>query len=183
MSVSKAEASAELSAIDDMVRRVKRSQIYRITGQITLLWGVLDFARYLLLQVAPPATQGWSWLLVDGFGVALTLALILRGPRRVGLQAGRAFAAYAIFYAFGMMWSFGLARFGGREMDVFWHTLFLFGYSLAGLWFGAGFLVLGLGVAAAIFAVYLFAGVWFWPLIALVSGAGYIACGLWMLRE
>ena len=183
MSVSKAEASAELGAIEDMVERVRRSRIFRVTGQITILWGVLDLVRYAVFHMMAPIAPGWSDGIVEGGGVALTLALVLRAPRRPGVHAARALAAYLLFYAFGLMWSLGLAHFGPREANVFWHSLFLFGYSLAGLWFGAGFLVLGLGVTAAIFAVYLFAGAAFAPLIALVSGAGYIVCGLWMLRE
>ena len=128
MSVSRTQAGAELVAIEDVVRRVKQSRMYRISGEIAILWGVL-------------------------------------------------------VYGFGLLWSRGVAQFDGRQTTVFWHTLFLCGYSLAGLWFGYGFLLLGLGATAAIFAVYIFAGVWFFPAIAVVSGLSYVLCGLWMLRR
>ncbi len=182
MIVSKSQASAEMAAIDDVARRVKQSRMYRITGQITILWGVLDFVRYGVEALTPPAAQGWNWLFVEAAGVALTLALIARAPRRPDWAVGRIFAGYVLVYGFGLLWSYGLGHFDGRQASVFWHTLFLFGYCLAGLWFGYGFLVLGLGVTAAIFAAYLFAGALFFPALAIVSGLGFVLCGLWMLR-
>ena len=85
--------------------------------------------------------------------------------RRAGVGGGgriwRALGAFALFYGFGFIWSGLIGHFGPREMAVFWRSLFLFGYCLAGLWF---------------------AGAIFWPLIALVTGFGYILCGLWMRR-
>ena len=183
MSVSRTQADAELAAIDDVVRRVKQSRMYRISGEIAILWGVLDVVRYVVEALSPPDAQGWSWLLVDATGVALTLGRISRAPRRPGWAVGRIFAGFVLVYAFGLLWSRGVAQFDGRQTTVFWHTLFLVGYSLAGLWFGYGFLLLGLGATAAIFAVYIFAGVWFFPAIAVVSGLSYVLCGLWMLRR
>jgi hypothetical protein len=183
MSVSPTQAGAELAAIDDVVRRVKQSRMYRISGEIAILWGVVDVVRFLVTSLSPPEARGWSWLIVDAAGVALTVARLLRTSRAPSLAVGRLLAAVLLFYGFGMVWSLGIGHFDGRQATAFWHMLFLFGYCLAGLWFGYGFLVLGLGVSAAIFAVYLFAGVWFFPAIAVVSGLGYVLCGLWMLRR
>lgn len=182
MSVSRTQAGAELAAIDDVVERVKQSRLYRISGQIAILWGVLDFVRYGVEALTPPVAQGWSWLFVDALGVALTLALLARAPRKPGWALGRIFAGYMLVYGFGLLWSHGLGHFDARQATVFWHTLFLFGYCFAGLWFGYGFLALGLGVTAAIFAVYLFAGALFFPALAIVSGFGFILCGLGMMR-
>jgi len=182
VSLSKAEADAELAAIDDVVQRVRQSVIYRVSGEIAAMWGGLQFVQLAVTMLAPAHTRGWSWLFVDGLGVALTLVMLRgAGPARPALLV-RALAAFALFYGFGFLWSYGLFHFGGREMAVFWRTLFLFGYCLAGLWFGFGFLAIGLGLTALIFAVYLFAGAAFWPLIALVTGCGYILCGFWMRR-
>jgi hypothetical protein len=181
MSVSRAEADAELAAVEDVTRRVKQSRIYRVTGCITIFWGVLQFFQYGFDRAMPPATTAWSWALVDAFGVAVTVVWIARRPRRSSVGVRRMASAFALFYGFGFLWA-ELAGFGGREASLFWRSLFLFGYSLAGIWFGYGFLALGLGLTGAMVAVYLFAGPWFGPLIALVSGMGYIFCGLWMLR-
>ena len=90
--------------------------------------------------------------------------------------------AFALFYAFGWIWSHLIGRFGPREEMAFWPTLFMFGYALAGLWFGAAFSAIGLGLAALIVAGYFWAGDAFNLWQAAVTGVGFIACGLWMRR-
>jgi len=182
MSVSRAQAGAELAAIDDVVKRVKQSRMYRLTGQITILWGVLQIVEYALASAAPGTGQAGSWAIIDALGVALTVWMISRLRGKPSANVMRVVGAFALFYGFGFLWALGLGHLGGREQEVFWRSLFLFGYCLAGLWFGYGFLVLGLSLTAAIFVVYLFAGVWFPFAVAAVSGLGYILCGLWMLR-
>jgi hypothetical protein len=182
VSLSKAEADAELAAIEDVVGRVRQSRVYRVSGEIAVMWGALQCLQFAVMTGLPTYARGWGWIYVDALGVALTLVMLARAGPTKPARLARALAAFALFYGFGFLWSYGLFHFGGREMAVFWRTLFLFGYCLAGLWFGLGFLAIGLGLTALIFAVYLFAGSAFWPLIALVTGLGYILCGLWMRR-
>jgi hypothetical protein len=71
---------------------------------------------------------------------------------------------------------------GPREEMAFWPTLFLFGYALAGLWFGAAFSAIGLGLTALILAGYFWSGEAFILWQAFVSGFGFMLCGLWMRR-
>jgi hypothetical protein len=182
MSLSAGEAGEQLAAIDDVVARVKQSRIYRVAGDIAMMWGVLQFGGYAV-QVAAPSLIGRSWLGVNLLGVALTLFLLRRAGAGRGGRTFRALAAFALFFGFGYIWSQTLGHLSGREMAVFWRTLFLFGYCLAGLWFGIGFLAIGLSLTALILAIYAFAGPMFWPLIALVTGCGYILCGYWMRRS
>jgi len=75
-----------------------------------------------------------------------------------------------------------IGRFGPRERMAFWPTLFLFGFSVAGLWFGAAFTLMGLGLAALVVAGYLWSGDAFPLWQAVVTGLGFILCGLWMRR-
>jgi hypothetical protein len=104
------------------------------------------------------------------------------GPDVPSRLPWRFLAAFALFVAFGLLWSVGFGRFGPRELDAFWPTLFLFGYALAGLWFGAAFAALGLGLSALVLAGYLWSGEWFNLWLAAVNGGGFILCGLWMRR-
>lgn len=184
MTFDKRQAGADLAAIDDVVARVKQSRIYRVSGNLAILWGFMQFASWGVVWTSP-ANGNWSWIVVDAVGVALTVTMLRRTLPAPSGRAGvtRQLAAFALFYGFGFVWSAMLGHFGGRETAVFWHTLFLFGYCLAGLWFGVGFLVIGLGLSALVLAVYLFAGPpLFGLLIALVTGFGYILCGVWMRR-
>ncbi len=184
MTLSKDEAGAQLAAIEDVVQRVKQSSIYRVSGEIAMMWGVVQFVQYGVVNALPPARYPWSWVAVDAVGVALNIWMIRRALPARGANAGlsKALTAFALFYGFGFVWTGLVGHFDGRAEAVFWHTLFLFGYCLAGLGFGAGFLAIGVSLSALILLVYLFAGAWFWPLIALVSGFGYILCGFWMRR-
>ena len=117
------------------------------------------------------------------YRVAGAIAMVW-GVVPFAIYAARALAAFALFYGFGFFWTRFVGHFDSRELSVFWHTLFLFGYCLAGLWFGVGFLAIGLGLRALIALVYLYAGAqFFWLGVALVSGFGYILCGYWMRRS
>jgi hypothetical protein len=178
------QAQADLAAIDDVVARVKQSRIYRVSGDISILWGVMQWLQFAVASLSL-ANAGWSWVGVDALGVLLTILLLWRAvpSRKNGALLRRMLVAFALFYGFGFVWAVLLGHFAGREASVFWHTLFFFGYCLAGLWFGVGFLAIGLGLTAATLAVYFLAGPpLFWLLIAFVTGLGYILCGLWIRR-
>jgi hypothetical protein len=175
------EAAATLADIENVVAKVKQSRIYRTAALVIILWGFVDLARDLLIALEP-RWFGPRWFLVDLVGVAGTIALLrYRSPApRLPL---RILAAFALFYAFGWIWSRLIGTFGPREEMAFWPTLFLFGYCLAGLWFGAAFTAIGLGLAALVVAGYLWTGEAFNLWMAAVTGFGFIACGLWMRRS
>jgi hypothetical protein len=175
------EAAATLADIENVVAKVKQLRIYRTAALVIILWGFVDLARDLLIAVSPE-WFGPRWFLVDLLGVAGTLAL-LRYRSPAGRFPLRILAAFALFYAFGWIWSRLIGHFGGREEMAFWPTLFLFGYSLAGLWFGAAFTAIGLGLAALVVAGYVWTGEAFNLWMAAVTGFGFIACGLWMRRS
>ena len=161
MTISSHEAGAMLAEVDAIVARVKRSRMYRRTGDITILWGAIILLGHFA-QAMAPRWAFWAWHLDDVLGVAGTLVLLLRGRASIEARVPlRMLGAFALFFAFGVVWSEVIGRFGPRELSVFWPTLFLFGYALAGLWFGAVFSALGLGVSALILAGYFWAGPWF----------------------
>jgi hypothetical protein len=175
------EAAAMLADVENVVGKVKQSRIYRNAALIFVLWGVVALVRDALIAISP-RWFGPRWFLIDLFGVAGTILLLLRGAGPTARFPLRILAAFALFYAFGWVWSDVFGQFGQREQMAFWPTLFLFGYSLAGLWFGAAFSAIGLGLTALIIAGYYWAGNAFFLWQALVTGVGFILCGLWMRR-
>lgn len=182
MTITPNEAGAMLADVDAIVARVKRSRIYRRTGEITILWGAIIVFGQLFAIAAPPWSL-WGWRVADALGVAATLLLMAWGRPSAGMRPPlRLLGAFALFFVFGFVWSDVIGQFGPRELDVFWPTLFLFGYALAGLWFGAAFAALGLGLSALIVAGYFWSGEWFNLWLAVVNGGGFILCGLWMRR-
>ena len=182
MTISPNEAGAMLADIDAVIAKVKQSRIYRRTGEITMLWGAI-IACGDLVSVAAPRWSAWDWRVADALGVVATLVLIARGRSSQGWRAPLRFlAAFALAFLFGYLWSAVIGRLGPRELDAFWPTLFLFGYALAGLWFGAALTALGLVLSALIVAGYFWSGAGFDLWLAVVNGGGFILCGLWMRR-
>jgi hypothetical protein len=181
MTIRSEEAAAMLADVDSVVARVKQSRIYRNAALIIILWGVVDLVRDLLVAVGP-RWFGPRWFLIDLIGVAGTLVLLRNGASPISRFPFRILAAFALFYAFGWIWSDLLGQMGPREEMAFWPTLFLFGYALAGLWFGAAFSAIGLGLTALILAGYFWSGEAFILWQAFVSGFGFMLCGLWMRR-
>jgi hypothetical protein len=181
MTIRSDEAAAMLADVDSVVAKVKQSRLYRSAALIIMLWGVVNLAREALVALAP-ALFGPRWFLVDAIGVVGTLALLYWVVEPGARFPLRTLAAFCLFYAFGWIWANFLGGFGPREQMAFWPTLFLFGYALAGLWFGAAFSAIGLGLTALILAGYVWSGAAFPLWLAAVSGGGYILCGLWMRR-
>jgi hypothetical protein len=182
MTLRSDEAAAMLAEVEDVVARVKQSRIYRTAALIIILWGFVDLARGLSVALWP-AMFGPRWFLIDLAGVAGTIVLLRQGGTPVGRFPLRVLAAFGLLYAFGWVWSNVIGHFGPREVMAFWPTLFLFGYALAGLMFGAAFTAIGLVLAALTVAGYLWSGDAFPFWQAGVTGAGFIVCGLWMRRS
>jgi hypothetical protein len=182
MTISPNEAGAMLADVDAIVAKVKQSRLYRRIGEVTILWGAIIVFGHLL-GAAAPSWSPWDWRAADALGVAATIVLVARGRPSQGLRVPlRTLAAFALFFVFGLIWSVLLGRFGPRELDAFWPTLVLFGFTLAGLWLGAAFTALGVGLTALIVAGYFWSGEWFNLWLAVVNGGGFILYGLWMRR-
>jgi len=183
MTIGPNEAGAMLADVAAVVARVKRSSLYRRTGAILIAWGAIILAGHLFEWLAPQSAI-WGWRVADACGVAATLALVLRGgpsdARKIPL---RLVGAFALFFVFGFAWSDVIGGFEGRQLAAFWPTLFLFGFGLAGLWLGAAFMTLGVGLSALILAGYFWSGDAFELWLAIVNGGGFVLCGLWMRRS
>src|SRR5947209_15180639 len=103
MSLGRDEAGAQLTAIDDVVARVKQSRIYRVAGEIMVMWGVLQLGGYAVKIVAPWPT-GRIAIASNALGVALTLIMLRRAGAARGGRTYRALAAFALFFGFGFIW-------------------------------------------------------------------------------
>lgn len=181
MTISPDEAGAMLADIGSVVARVKQSRIYRAASDSLMLWGAIVVAGNIL-TVITPRWAIWEWIGLNLFGAAATIFALNR-RRTLGANFPlRLFAGFALFFAFGWVWSEMIGHFGPRQLDAFWPTVFLFGYALAGLWFGLAFSAIGVGLAALIVAGYFWSGEWFNLYLAAVHGGGFALCGYWMRR-
>jgi hypothetical protein len=181
MTIGSDEAAAMLADVDSVVAQVKQSRIYRNSALIIMLWGAVNLLRDALIAIWP-AWFGPRWFLIDAIGIAGTIAILGYGGGAGARLPMRTLAAFLLYYAFGWVWADLIGDFGPRQQMAFWPTLFLFGYAVAGLWFGPAFTAIGVGLTALIVAAYFWSGAAFPLCMAVITGGGFILCGLWMRR-
>lgn len=178
------EASAALADIDDIVQRVKQSQLYELASLAAVWWGVLVFAANLVTWLWP-IYAAYAWVAVDVLGVGGLIALRVLNPSDHPLGTGvaiRLFLIFALFFAFGYLVTNVVGHFGPRQLGTFWPIYFMLFYTLAGLWFGTAFVAIGLGITALTLFGFFYIGEAFPLWMAFVNGGGLILGGLWMRR-
>ncbi len=189
MTIDPDTAAASLQDIADTERRARESLFYSVSSSILVLWGVLVASIQVLIYFQPPFNRSSSifiasWCVFYAVGMGGTYA-ILRArfrPRALSPQAWRLLGAMVILIAYGVLWTVLLGPAAGRWFSVFWPTLFMFGFVLAGLWVGRLFVPCGLIVTALVVAGYLWLEPWYPLWLAAVEGGALIVSGLWMRR-
>jgi hypothetical protein len=177
------QASAALSDIDDVVRRVRQSRIYEIASLMIIMWGALLFATYIVNYIWP--RQGYAiWTVSNLLGVAITTAMGFSINIRSGTRTFpiRSLITAVLIGAFGVYCSVWLGQFTPRQMTVFWALYGVLFYSLAGVWFGYAFIVIAACTTALTLIGYYYAGSAFLLWMAVAHGGGLILGGLWMRR-
>jgi hypothetical protein len=180
--IDRNEASAALSDIDDMVKRVRQSRIYDIASRSMVVAGALVVFGNLTTFLVPHYAV-YIWPTVNVVTVAVFAVVSRSDHRRTGVHSFdlRVFVAFVLFFGFGLLCSVVLGHFGGREMGTFWPIYFMLFYCMAGLWFGYAFIAIGLSIAALTLIGYFFiTGAMFLLWMAVVNGGGLIVSGLWM---
>ena len=177
------EAARALDDIEDMTRRVRQSQIYRLSSLLMVLWGALVFAGNLVTYLTPHyADKAWSSVYVLAIGGSVVLGATEKTRRGMSSFDVRSLLAFVMLFAFGFFVE-TIGHFGPREMGAFWPIYFMLFYCLAGLWFGIAFTVFGLCVTVLTLIGYIFIGAAFPLWMAFVNGGGLIIGGLWMRRS
>jgi hypothetical protein len=178
------QASEALADINDIVRRVRQSRLYNLASLMMIMWGALVFAGNIA-SFLWPRFAGPAWLAVYAAGIAGSFAVSTFGYPRTGVRTFdiRMLVAFLLFIAFGTFCC-GFGHFTTpRQSGTFWAIYFMLVYTIAGLWIGYAFVVIGVGVTALTLVGYFFVGDWFEPWMAVVNGGGLILGGLWMRRS
>ena len=183
-SIDAKEAASALSDIDSIVHRVRQSTIYNLASLMLIWWGALILVGNIATDLWP-RKGGYVWIAVNVVGLAGTFALGAYHSRRMNARSFdfRMAAAVVLFFGFGILWSIVLGHFAPRQLGVFWPTYFMMVYTIVGLWVGAAFVAIGLGITALTLVGYFFIGGWFDLWMAIVNGGGLLLGGLWMRRS
>ena len=151
-----------------------------------ILWGVVNLARDVLITLAP-AWFGPRWFSIDAIGIIGTLALlrwVVGSPGRAlsaCQNAGGVLSLLSPSAGSGRISLAGSVR-AAKQIGVLGRRCSCSAGALAGLWFGAAFSAIGLGLTALILVAYVWSGAAFPLWLAAVSGGGFVLCGLWMRR-
>lgn len=177
------EAATSLDDIDTVQRRTREALYYASTSQVFLLWGILMLIGHSLNWFKPHWAD-YIWFPIDIGGFLATIAIVGRRMprarwRRDGVQW---LLSYVVFLVFGSIIVIELWPLTARQQQVFWPTLVMFGYALAGIWVGRFFLFTGIVATTAILLGYYTTGDWFPLWLAFVFGGGLIAGSLWLRR-
>lgn len=177
------EASAALADIDDIVQRVKQSQLYELASLAAMWWGVLVFAGNVVTWLWPVYAV-YAWPAVDIVGVGGLVAIRWLAPSQAHAASFdfRLLLVFVLFFAFGYICTNVLGHFGPRQLGAFWPIYFMLFYTLAGLWFGTAFVAIGLVITALTLIGFFTIGEAFPLWMAFVNGGGLIVGGLWMRR-
>lgn len=169
-----------LQEVEQTQTRSEQYLRYWRSGVIVQLWGVVWFCAYLGSYLAP-AHSGYCWLIADAAGMLGTAYLLSR--QKTASQPGdrRIWLAMAILVAFGIMVSTFIVHRPGA-ISVFWTSLFMLVYMLAGLWYGLRWTILGASICVLTFIVYHFLAPWFDLAMALLAGGGLLLGGTWLRR-
>jgi len=180
--IDSSEAKAALDDIKDMVARVRQSRIYDRASLIAIACGMLVVAGNVANFIVP-RYGGGIWITVNVMNVVVVAVISMFDYPKTGVRSFdvRVFAAFVLFFAFGLLTTSVLGHFGGRELGAFWPIYFMLFYCLAGLWFGWAFLAIGLSIVVLTLIGYFFVGgASFLLWMAAVNGGGLILSGLWM---
>ena len=183
MTINPTDAASALSDIDSIVRRVRQSRIYNLASLMIIMWGALAFAGYMATYLAPRSGY-YYWTAVCLAGIAGSFLVSRFDQARKGVRTFdlRMLAAFVLFIAFGIFCCW-LGHFTPRQLGTFWPLYFMLVYTVAGLWIGYAFVVIGLGITALTLIGYFFLGDWFDLWMAFVDGGGLMLGGLWMRRS
>src|SRR6202000_464311 len=100
-------------------------------------------------KIAPwlwPRDGSAIWIAVNVAGSLSTLAIIYFQSGSRGFDV-RMMIAYLLFFAFGCLCPKVLGDFTPRQLGTFWPIYFMLFYAIAGLWFGAAFVLIAIVVS------------------------------------
>ncbi|MCQ4189414.1 hypothetical protein [Methylocystis suflitae] len=183
MEDARGQATDALAEIVVVERRTRAAVAYRRASAFLILWGALVAIGAGLNQIFSDRSEV-IWYGVDAIGLVGTCVIALRRARDGALDrtGWEIIASFFVLGAYGVAWSHLLAPAGHDRLAVFWSTLMMMGYAVAGLWRGPLFAVCGLIGTVLSFTAFFFAGPWLHLWIGAIYAFGFVLGGLWLDR-
>ncbi len=188
MNVTPEEAQEALAAIQQTTVKTRRGLAQYAYQQI--VWGLLWFVGFLVSQFVQPAVLNWVWIAVPIVGaIGSAIVSISQGRRmrvtpdsRLAFISSRVGIFFPILYVFGVMWVVIFQPLNALQIALFWITLVMFSYVVAGAWLRTPLLI-GIGVGVTVMSLlgyYLLPG-YFYLWSALFAGGTLLGSGIYIL--
>ena len=188
MNVTPEEAQEALAAIQQTTVKTRRGLAQYAYQQI--VWGLLWFVGFLVSQFVQPAVLNWVWIAVPIVGaIGSAIVSISQGRRmrvtpdsRLAFISSRVGIFFPILYVFGVMWFVIFQPLNALQIALFWITLVMFSYVVAGAWLRMSLLI-GIGVGVTVMSLlgyYLLPG-YFYLWSALFAGGTLLGSGIYIL--
>jgi len=188
MNVTPEEAQEALAAIQQTTVKTRRGLAQYAYQQI--VWGLLWFVGFLVSQFVQPAVLNWVWIAVPIVGaIGSAIVSISQGRRmrvtpdsRLAFISSRVGIFFPILYVFGVMWFVIFQPLNALQIALFWITLVMFSYVVAGAWLRTPLLI-GIGVGVTVMSLlgyYLLPG-YFYLWSALFAGGTLLGSGIYIL--
>ena len=188
MNVTPEEAQEALAAIQQTTVKTRRGLAYYAYQQI--LWGLLWLVGFLVSQFVQPVMLNWIWIAVPIVGaIGSAIVGISQGRRmrvtpdsRLAFISSRVGIFFPILYVFGVMWFVIFQPLNALQIALFWITLVMFSYVVAGAWLRTPLLI-GIGVGVTVMSLlgyYLLPG-YFYLWSALFAGGTLLGSGIYIL--
>jgi hypothetical protein len=195
MNISKEEASEALGQIDDAISQTRRTIGQGNSSTKLILWGVIWMIGYSCSQFVPAKAQT-IWLCLVGLGTLGSLNWGARSkPHPQSPNGSRIGSGWLVLFAYAVFWFFlfhldnqsGRLRLhfepsSGLQSGVFFATVAMCAYVLAGLWLGRFFIWLGATVTLLTVVGYFLMPDWFCVWMAITGGGSLIVAGLYIRR-
>ncbi|MFM9828347.1 MAG: hypothetical protein ACKVOB_06310 [Sphingomonas sp.] len=175
MTISPADATDALAAVDDARKRGAILRGYSHSGTIAIAWGMVWLSGNLTMQLAPGAAA-WVWR------VGLVLAIgysVLRRSEKNGWRAPLTALAMA---AFLLLAEAMLGGVDARLHNALTSALVGLAYLMLGIWVGVRFAVLGAAIWGAVVLGWFLFPAALYVLMGLGGGGAFIITGLWLRR-
>ncbi len=188
MNVTPEEAQEALASIQQTTVKTRRGLAYYAYQQI--LWGLLWLVGFLVSQFVQPSILNWVWIAVPIVGaIGSAIVSISQGRRmrvtpdsRLAFISSRVGIFFPILYVFGVMWFVIFQPLNSLQIALFWITLVMFSYVVAGAWLRTPLLI-GIGVGVTVMSLlgyYLLPG-YFYLWSALFAGGTLLGSGIYIL--
>jgi len=187
MNISRTEAEAALSDIEQAAARTCVQRSYRFAAPILILWGVIWVIGYAVLGLKPDRWWSLVWVPLDLIGIAGTLMVVRRSRGDASTRSTRRQNGFSPLHMLAIVFMLiaSFVIFGPSKPAVYLAypgLLCGFSYMMFGIarmprlaWIGAAMCVLTL--AGFFYAKDILA---FW--MAAIGGGGLILGGLWLRK-